>query len=302
MKKYKKLTNSWRHHYIPVFYLKGFTNKQGKFFIYDGNENRIIQNPKSPKSFFFEKNRHSLLNLNDEFDNFIESKLYNSFDNFCSDAILKLKKEDLSFFNNNLEQLSKIIMFINGLIYRVPKYDEYHNSKIEKEDFKEYFLPICDHDHNDVSYQFHLKNKHRAEYKYACRFSCSIKQSIPLPDEAKYWNIYALSNDYDEKYFLLSGDSPVLVNDIELFKTTAEIIIAPLTQKHFIIRAQNRLNDNVEIIKLLHLINIGVIIGSIKYVCSPNKRFLDHYIKFAEEFNEKILWEEIMKLFAKDYY
>ena len=37
---------SSRHHYIPQFYLRGFTNESGNFKIYDVQQKRFIKNGK----------------------------------------------------------------------------------------------------------------------------------------------------------------------------------------------------------------------------------------------------------------
>lgn len=291
-----KYKNSWRHHYIPVFYLKGFTGKTGTFYIYSKEKGHVINIQQSPKSYFFEKNRHTLLNLENDLDDFIETKLYRLFDDYSSTAIRKLRIVPLSEFNDNLELLSKIVLFINGLIYRIPKYDEYHNKKIELGS-KEYLLPIRDKQGRDVSYGFHLKYKSRDVYKYACRFSCSVRQSIPTSEEARNWAIYTLPNDYDNKYYLLSGDSPVLIDDIGKFRTGDEIIIVPLTKSHFVIRSEQMLNQDIDVLELIHRLNIGVIISSTKYVCSPDRNFLKKYTEYSKGYDEKILWGEIMELF-----
>ena len=45
---------SKRHHYIPVFFLKQFANKDGKLWVYNKVMDRIERKPKAPKSIFFE--------------------------------------------------------------------------------------------------------------------------------------------------------------------------------------------------------------------------------------------------------
>jgi len=56
---------SWRHHYLPVFYLKGFTNENKKFLIFDKEQNRFIKNGKefSPSSYFFKKDANTFLKM-----------------------------------------------------------------------------------------------------------------------------------------------------------------------------------------------------------------------------------------------
>jgi len=290
------MPNSWRHHYIPVFYLRGFADGSGKLHIYDKKKGKIIRKSQPPKAFFFIKNRHTLLNIRGDYDDFMETSLYKTFDDITSKAIQELSHNAVSVFNDDLMFLSKLVMFINGLIYRIPKYDNYHNERIANGD-KEYLLPIRDKNGNDVSFSFYQRKKKLELYRYACRFYCSIKQSVPVPEEAKNWSVYALPDDYDRKYYLLCGDSPVLINNISLFKTSDEIIIAPLTKKHFIIRSKHKIDSSQDVLELVHLINIGIILSSIDYVCSPEITFLQKYIEWSERYTEDSVWKELTDCF-----
>lgn len=287
------MSNSWRHHYIPVFYLKGFTDDSRMLHIYDKKKGQVIRRAQPPKSYFYIKNRHTLLNRKGDYDDFMETSLYKAFDDITSNAINALSHKPLDAFNDDLAFLSKIVLFINGLIYRIPKFDDYHNSKIINGE-REYLLPVRDKNGNDVSFAFYQRSKELELYRYACRFYCSIKQSVPVPEEARNWTIYALPNDYDNKYYLLAGDSPVLVNDISLFKTGDEIVIAPLTRKHFVIRSKHEIDANKDVLEIAHLINMGIILSSTEYVCSAERTFLEKYIKWAESHSE----ESILKVLS----
>lgn len=56
------MQKSWRHHYLPQFYLKGFTNENGTFKIYDVTQGKFLKDGKefSPASYFFEKNANTI--------------------------------------------------------------------------------------------------------------------------------------------------------------------------------------------------------------------------------------------------
>ena len=47
-------TGSKRHHYLPRHYLRGFTNSEGIYFVYDKEEKNIFVG--SPDNTFFENN------------------------------------------------------------------------------------------------------------------------------------------------------------------------------------------------------------------------------------------------------
>jgi len=51
---------SKRHHYIPEYYIDGFTDNNGFLCIYDKQKNKIIRNLRPPKSIFFEENLNSI--------------------------------------------------------------------------------------------------------------------------------------------------------------------------------------------------------------------------------------------------
>ena len=54
---------SWRHHYIPQFYLNGFTSKNGNFKIYDIQKKFFIKKGKdfTPRSYFFEEDGNTMI-------------------------------------------------------------------------------------------------------------------------------------------------------------------------------------------------------------------------------------------------
>ncbi|MCK5214372.1 MAG: DUF4238 domain-containing protein [Candidatus Omnitrophica bacterium] len=46
-----------RHHYIPVFYLKGFTNKEGILYVYDKDRDPVFES--SPEGIAYENHYFS---------------------------------------------------------------------------------------------------------------------------------------------------------------------------------------------------------------------------------------------------
>jgi len=54
------MSTSHRHHFLPEFYLKGFTNAQGMFAVYNAQKQSIKKNWHSPKSHFFVPDHNSM--------------------------------------------------------------------------------------------------------------------------------------------------------------------------------------------------------------------------------------------------
>ncbi len=64
---------SQKHHYLPEFYLKGFTNEAGQFSIYDYEQKRIKKNLFYPSTHFFDN--RNLVDVEGEITD-VPEKLY----------------------------------------------------------------------------------------------------------------------------------------------------------------------------------------------------------------------------------
>lgn len=80
---------SSRHHYLPQFYLKGFTDDDGKFYVFDIKNQRLKSKKLLPKQVFFERNRNTFV-IGEEKTDFLESQIYKLIDNTNSKAFQKI--------------------------------------------------------------------------------------------------------------------------------------------------------------------------------------------------------------------
>ena len=51
---------SWRHHYLQQFLIKGFLNENDKVFVYNKELDKIQTKEQSSKSIFFEENKNTI--------------------------------------------------------------------------------------------------------------------------------------------------------------------------------------------------------------------------------------------------
>ena len=82
---------SSRHHYLPVFYLKGFTDADGKFFVFNKEINAVDVRERSPKSVFFEKDRNTVM-TGDESNDFLE-QIYSKLDSDLAPAFKRFQEK-----------------------------------------------------------------------------------------------------------------------------------------------------------------------------------------------------------------
>ena len=107
-----------RHHYIPQFYLKGFTDprKENCVWVYDKEEEKLF--PSTPLNIAVEKDYHTMINEKSEADTETIENLYGFIESDASKVIQKihigemLDEEDRSIFS----------LFVSSMLVRVPNY------------------------------------------------------------------------------------------------------------------------------------------------------------------------------------
>jgi hypothetical protein len=124
-KKEKTIVNkkSSRHHYIPEFIIKGFTDAKGKVFIYDKIQDEIKNITKSPKGIFFEWDRNTF-DFGEMKSTIIEDNTYGKIDNLGGEAITVLRTIDLSKSDISMASIYKLQVFILNLFWRIPSTDK----------------------------------------------------------------------------------------------------------------------------------------------------------------------------------
>lgn len=110
---------SWRHHYLPVFYLKGFVKESNTFKVFNVLENKFIKNGKnfSPESYFFEKNGNTIY-IADTEDDSLES-YYSHFDNKISKLFNKINSSTYQTnFNVTDNDMPALNHFVSLMYWR----------------------------------------------------------------------------------------------------------------------------------------------------------------------------------------
>ncbi len=134
---------SWRHHYIPEFYLDGFTSSNGMFKIYDVKAKKFKKNGKefSPRTQFFEKNGNSWIS-EDLIDDTQETK-YSKIDNRVAEVFQRIHKSNAQDkFNIDNDDIALLQYFVGVMYWRTPiNYSEIKDI-IQKKELKELGLVL----------------------------------------------------------------------------------------------------------------------------------------------------------------
>ncbi len=82
---------SKKHHYLPQFYLKGFTNSQNTFFVYDKRKDNIFLT--NPSGAFFENNLNAVLFPGGDSSDLLEEG-YTAIENQCWGSLNKIRESN----------------------------------------------------------------------------------------------------------------------------------------------------------------------------------------------------------------
>jgi hypothetical protein len=195
---------SKNHHYIPQVLIRNFTNSDGKIYTYFKNRNEIIN--EIPKDIYFEKNRN-IVYIDGKKDDFIE-KLYGK----TEQMIRPYFKKIISNYdkNNNIGNLPleendalHVLMFIYCLIWRLPIFDNYFNSFINK-------INLIDENNNIMISKINIKEKTCGSMYKLLKSVTDFGEYILNNNLLK--NVYISYNDYSRSPHLLS-DFPITLNN-----------------------------------------------------------------------------------------
>ena len=275
---------SSRHHYIPQYYIKGFTNSNNCVFLLKKKIDKIDVNEISPKSIFYERNRNIVIYYDERTD--LVEKCYSDFDNIFARLFEKIKigitEEDL--FTKDGIKLFK--QFISIMLFRLPLMDKYLNFVIDNYDLKKTRNHIKVGDVNIFDIQ-EFKEKINTDKSFRYYFRCFI---LPL----LFFNIFSEKEESGRWYMFDTGkmwekhlcsDSPIIVDDMfKLFSFEAQLIL-PITKRKLIVFSKNRNLKPEEIdesfVAKVDALQIG---KADKYVCGPDRDYLENINNCYKEY------------------
>jgi len=238
---------SQRHHYIPEFFLKGFTNSNGFLWVFDKVKNDILKTPQSPRSIFFEKKLNTISIGLEETD--ILEKAYSKLESVIAKKVILVREHPIIDEIEDIENFSFVIVFLTQLFWRIPSTDKYKTSLLN-------------------FYKFSKKSWEAIEKQKDIDFlseddKCKlIKSFIPYEILAEIESKYKKENKiffkiihFNPPAFLIS-DNPIVFKKIPYTKDDfTSALIFPISQNRlFIVLESEKYSVNNDHIKLINLI------------------------------------------------
>lgn len=264
---------SWRHHYLPVFYLKRFANENGRFKILDVQKGHFLKEGKffSPRSHFFEKNANTFLGEDGKSrTDFLETTFYAKIDQQISQLLDVIDGSNSSSrYGVDESDMPFLQHFINIMYWRLPhrKIDIEH--LLQWNDLNAFGLILKNKDGttDEKTKELEIQLKNNPEFRKGLRYV------ITSADTARFINCntpLTIQPTPGEPY--LCSDNPVLFEKKWFPKIYQEDFIFPLTGNKLFIRA-NKTSDYHFMFKLW--VDILIYKQAVKYVSCTDEKYID---------------------------
>jgi hypothetical protein len=289
---------SWRHHYIPQFYLRGFTNSLGTFKIFDVKEKRFLKEGKefSPESFFFEIDSNTLIKDGIKTD-FLETEHYKVQDQRVAKVFNKIRTAQPNCgFNLDPKDWPTLEYFISCLFWRLPNNFSMIESLCKEYELQDFGFKIVDNEEKEVNGK-NLFNRIKKDLSFA-KFMKLHLPSITYPQIFDS-NSERVIQTFPKGLPSICGDNPVILRNLKSVGLYTDDLIFPLSSIIVYLRGQTFSKDVISLIKIE--IDLLTFHQAIKYVSCTDEKYIYELIKLDEKSKHKFeqLKEHIfIKLFS----
>lgn len=274
-----KKKRSKKHHYLPRYYLNGFTDSKNCFFVYDKQTNKIIQT--TPGAAFFENNLNTITNPNGSKEDLLED-LYTDTERRSWISFDKIRASTYETSSELLDRMH-LFSFLLHLHWRLPS-----NIKFVEQLSEKLFL-----DNNQLDY-FKLKQKSGEKVprdvvekikksSFNKKFTKLIVADAPFfkdKDWAAKLENWRFLYTADEKNWYIVGDNPIITkgeHDYDPVNCLEEFIF-PVSGKILLVNINPPIDKSLSP-KFVLQCNIAIIERAQRFVACQNKDFLEALIK-----------------------
>jgi hypothetical protein len=232
-----------KHHYIPQFYLRYFTNCDGNYHIFDKKYNKFKNDPQSPGTSFFDYNRNRIKINNVNTDQLEE--MYSGFENQFSKFINLITAHHYEIeVVENEDMIYMLKCYIAMQFWRLPAHDIYVDEFIKNYNFKLSRNSLIDKNganfFDDETLEL-IKNDKYFRYYFRCFIMPSLMFNIlENKDKTTEWRIYNTEsygtiNEAYGSFSFLCSDIPIIFDGFTDFFMFKGKILFPVTKNRILI-------------------------------------------------------------------
>jgi hypothetical protein len=279
-----------KHHYIPEFYLKGFTNDQGKFLIYKVADERFKGGGKffSPASHFFIPD-DNFAPADGWADDYLE-KIYSENESRFARILNKIKAVEQGFGLNN-EDVIWLNYFAGELFWRVPSQRDILNSTTSLHQLNELGVAVID--------RKTMRQVQPDQFEQWVKDDPFIfKRLRNVVPATNYWNLQDCKWPCTVKTFThpfptICSDNPVILRNPKRAETFLDDIIFPLAPNKVFFRIKNM--REVFLPNLKFYIDMLMVVQAKEYVCCVDQHYVNRLLTvFRQNFKSQDELREVV--------
>jgi hypothetical protein len=284
---------SKKHHYIPIFYLKGFTDSNGQFYIYDKAKDEIRLS--SPENSFFEKFSNSATIKDEKSD--LAEQILAYFDGRTASYLEKLRSSSFEEQELTVENLYILRLFIATIFWRIPINDKIREEMIDKYSFQDLGFGIFSKESGDRNITFEERMRDLDIFRKICTSILPTVSFIDKYNNKNYddWKLIHRTNSSH-----ITGDNPIILKGpYKDFSTIQRDLIMPLSSNKIILCTDKKVPSTFQP-QFNLLMDTIILHQSKRFVCSSNKDYLELLVERVYKTSLGRGWEKNMidSLFA----
>jgi hypothetical protein len=258
-----------KHHYLPQFYLKGFTDGQGQFMIWSVRQMAFKKNGQffSPASHFFLPDDNTIT-TEGEPDHYLE-EFYSGMESRYARILEKINAVDQGF---GLDQQEVVLLnyFAGELFWRVPSQRPVINATTDIRQLNQLGVAVIDNKTMRPIDPDKFEEAVKADTSYFQR----LRNVLPA---TTYWNLMdctwpATVKTFPGTFPPICGDNPVILRHPEKADPFLDDLIFPLAPN----KVMFRIRDMKEIFapNIKFYIDMLQLMQAREYVCCVDQEYL----------------------------
>jgi hypothetical protein len=285
--------SSIKHHYLPEFYLKGFTNSDQKLYVYDKRYKRLYTKPTS--AIFYEKHRNTGKMIHpetgEEHRSDMAEGMLASFDSDMANVlenVRRSKPEDNIM--SDAVMLYELRMLTQSIFWRSPAQDRLLNQVIDELSFEDLGFGVFD-----------SKGNRYVEWEELFKTVDLWRKFYPgLLMVASFRNRYKKANNSDWRLYYLpdqyhiTSDNPLVLSEWNDLSSLQGELLFPVSRDILLVSSQKY---KPHILPSLFSAKVDLLIfhQATRFVAGPSEEYLRFVVKEVEGHSTMVRWDEMLR-------
>lgn len=279
---------SHRHHYIPQYFIEGFTNDEHLLWIYDKQKDTILKKLRPSRSLFYEENRNSV-DIGAEKPLPVFEEAYSVLDKLLPAAIRLLRSETNIAIDVFIELVSHLNVLVIDLFWRNINTDFYFDLLLK---YSKLNITVDDQKLTELDIK-HLQDQPGFKQLVRMNMARNALKHATQKDQDRQFTAELIVFPMDQ---LCLGDMPFLFESAPIEDNDLVILSAliPISKRKLLIR--NIKQPKAFTLKETQYLNAILIDESSKYICAANKDILASAVNVYKNISSINMLDEVKKL------